>query len=91
MKFGLRMIRTTWPAAAFYVLCPPLALQAVVFLPTRFLQGFWGTIIATAACAVIGLAAKGAIVAFYVRYVENVSDDGSVRGERGSTAESVAV
>ncbi len=76
---GIRMIRRTWPAAAYYVLVPPLAIQVLVYQ----LAGIGGTslvgiCVAGAIAALISLLLKGAIAAFYLRQVPGISDDGAV-------------
>jgi hypothetical protein len=76
---GIRMIRRTWPAAAYYVFVPPLAIQVLVYQ----LAGIGGTsligiLAAAAVAALISLLFKGAIAAFYLRQVPGISDDGAV-------------
>ncbi|MEA2681927.1 MAG: hypothetical protein QOK05_255 [Chloroflexota bacterium] len=77
-RIGLRMIRKTWPAAAWYVFLPPLALQFLSVASgvdgTQSLPLIYGVglIVAT-----LDLAAKGAVAAFYLRRVP-VGRDGSL-------------
>jgi len=69
------MIRQTWPRSALYVLCPPLALN---FLNYIFPVG--GLVLQSATTCVftlVGLLAKGAIAAFYLRERGSFGDDGA--------------
>jgi hypothetical protein len=75
LSIGLTLIRQTWPRSALYVLCPPLALNALNYM---FPVG--GVIvhsIVTAAVVLTGLLAKGAIAAFYLRERGSYSEDGA--------------
>ena len=77
LHFGLRMIRTTWPSAVFYVFFPPLALQLLVFQPERVIGSRAVYVSAAAIAALINLLFKGAVAAFYLRYVDGVGDSGA--------------
>jgi hypothetical protein len=86
---GIRMIRRTWPAAAYYVFVPPLAIQVLVYQ----LAGIGGTSLvgigaAAAVAALISLLFKGAIAAFYLRQVPGISDDGAVHLVHPTTSRS---
>jgi hypothetical protein len=77
---GIRMIRRTWPAGAYYVLIPPLAIQILVYQPAGIAgTSLVGIGVAAAAAALISLLFKGAVAAFYLRYVPGIGDDGAVR------------
>jgi hypothetical protein len=82
---GVAMIRQTWPRSALYVLCPPLALN---FLHYIFPVG--GLVLQSAITFVVtlvGLLAKGAIAAFYLRERGSYSQDGAAYiGIEGETA-----
>jgi hypothetical protein len=90
LTIGFAMMRQTWPRCALYVLCPPLALNVLNFtyssgnLSMRF--------ILTAFLVLVGLLAKGAIAAFYLRERGSYSEDGAayigneVGGEASSSA-----
>ena len=59
------MIRQTWPRSGLYVLCPPMALNMLnAIYPTQIRAV---SIAATAGLALLGLLAKGATAAFYLR------------------------
>lgn len=79
LKTGLAMIRRTWPHSALYVLCPPLALNV---MQTVFPLGgpVLGTVL-SALLVVVGLLAKGAIAAFYLRVHGGQWEDGDARPE----------
>ena len=65
LGIGLRMIRQTWPRSGLYVLCPPLAVN---FVNVVFPMHQIGLRLSVAAVAtLLGLIAKGATAAFYVR------------------------
>lgn len=72
---GAAMIGQTWPRCALYVLCPPLALNVLNVIypvsasPVRFAL--------SVALALLGLLAKGAIAAFYLRERGSYSVDGA--------------
>ena len=75
LRIGFSMIRQTWPRSALYVLCPVLALNmnrlaSPVHLPMLRLM-------VDGALTVVGLLAKGATVAFYLRERPVHSDDGA--------------
>jgi hypothetical protein len=75
LRIGFSMIRQTWPRSALYVLCPVLVLNMnrlayPVHLPMLRL-------IVDGALTVVGLLAKGATVAFYLRERRVHSDDGA--------------
>jgi hypothetical protein len=76
---GLRMIWRTWPAEAYYVLVPPLAIQVLVYQLARIGGTSWfGICAAAAVAALISLLFKGAITSFYLRQVPGAGDDGAV-------------
>ncbi len=69
------MIRQTWPRSALYVLCPPLALSVMNYIfPSG---GVVFHFILTAVLTLVGLVAKGAIAAFYLRERGSYSEDGA--------------
>lgn len=72
---GFRMIRQTWPRSALYVLCPPLAVNFVnVIFPMHQL----GLRLSVAGFAtLLGLVAKGATAAFYLREKPISGPDGA--------------
>src|SRR6266404_4748898 len=75
LRIGLEMIRQTWPRCALYVLCPPLALNILHVLHPVSHLGM--QLALSAALAFVGLVAKGAIAAFYLRERGSYSDDGA--------------
>ncbi len=65
LRVGLRLLRDAWPAAAAYILVPPLALEIVVaFNRAHVTMRFAGSIVSV----VIALICKGATARFYVRH-----------------------
>ncbi len=75
LGIGFAMIRQTWPRSALYVLCPPLALSVMnLMFPSG---GVVFHFILTAVLTLVGLVAKGAIAAFYLRERGSYSDDGA--------------
>lgn len=60
---GLRTLRANWPLDATYVFVPPLLLAAFSLTTTDLATGF----VLSAAWALTGLLAKGAIARFYLR------------------------
>jgi len=75
LRIGFAMIRQSWPRCALYVLCPPLALNltSLVFRPS-----FLGVRLAlNVVLVLVGLLAKGAIAAFYLRERGSYSEDGA--------------
>jgi hypothetical protein len=75
LGIGFAMIRQTWPRCAFYVLCPPLALNIMhVVYPADTLGVQFAL---SAVLVLVGLLAKGAIAAFYLRERGSYSDDGA--------------
>jgi hypothetical protein len=65
LRIGRAMIRQTWPRSALYVLCPPLALNMLnAMYPTHVPLV---SLLTTAGLAALGLLAKGATAAFYLR------------------------
>jgi hypothetical protein len=80
-RIGLRMIPQAWPAAAFYVLFPPLAIQLVGYVPGFVgIRSWWLSYLLAVPILLASLAAKGATAAFYLRRAQ-VPDEGSLRGE----------
>ena len=75
LRIGFGMIRQTWPRCALYVLCPPLALNILHVLHPVSHLGM--QLALSAALAFVGLVAKGAIAAFYLRERGSYSDDGA--------------
>ena len=81
---GFGMIRQTWPRSALYVLCPPLALN---FLNYIFPVGGLALESAiTFVVTLVGLVAKGAIAAFYLRERGSYSQDGAAYISAGDEA-----
>ena len=72
---GFTMIRQTWPRSALYVLCPPLALNLLNYIFP--VGGVVLRFVLTSVCVLVGLLAKGAIAAFYLRERGSYSDDGA--------------
>ena len=69
------MIRQTWPRCGLYVLCPPLALNFVNAIYPVHLTSV--RLVVTAGLTVIGLLAKGATAAFYLRERPTYGPDGA--------------
>ena len=65
LGIGLRAVRQTWPAAAPYVLVPPLAFQALARLEPA--TSFLADIGLQSAWVLTALLLKGAIARFYLR------------------------
>ncbi len=65
LRIGYWMIRRTWPRCGLYVLCPPLALNFINAVYPMHLTSV--RLAVTAGLTVIGLLAKGATAAFYLR------------------------
>ena len=83
LNIGVGMIRQTWPRSALYLLCPPLALNVLHnIFPAG---GLVARLAVTCIVILVGLVAKGAIAAFYLRERGSYSEDGaayiSTRGE----------
>ena len=75
LGIGVAIIRETWPRSALYVLCPPLALN---ILQNIFpVGGVALRCIVTSVVVLVGLLAKGAIAAFYLREQGSYSEDGA--------------
>ncbi|HTB56778.1 MAG TPA: hypothetical protein VLC06_02845 [Polyangia bacterium] len=75
LRIGFQMIRQTWPRCGLYVLCPPLALNFVnAIYPMHFTSV---RLAVTAGLTVIGLLAKGATAAFYLRERPTHGPDGA--------------
>jgi len=75
LDIGLGMIGETWPRSVLYVLCPPLALS---FLNHVFPVGAPVVQLAiTCVVTIVGLLAKGAIAAFYLRERGSYAEDGA--------------
>ena len=75
LRIGFQMIRQTWPRCGLYVLCPPLALNFVNAIYPMHLSGV--RLVVTAGVTVIGLLAKGATAAFYLRERPTYGPDGA--------------
>ena len=75
LGIGFAMIGQTWPRSALYVLCPPLALSVMNYICPS--GGVVFHFILTAVLTLVGLVAKGAIAAFYLRERGSYSDDGA--------------
>jgi hypothetical protein len=65
LRIGWAMVRETWPRSALYVVCPPLALNMVNAMYPVHLRAV--QFVTLPALALLGLLAKGATVAFYLR------------------------
>ncbi len=75
LGIGFGMIRQTWPRCALYVLCPPLALSIMSWVfPVSILVA---QLTLSMVLVLVGLVAKGAIAAFYLRERGSYSDDGA--------------
>ena len=75
LRIGFQMIRQTWPRCGLYVLCPPLALNFVnAIYPVHFTSV---RLAVTAGLTLIGLVAKGATAAFYLRQRPTCGPDGA--------------
>jgi len=75
VRIGFAMIGQTWPRSALYVLCPPLALNLL-----NYVFPFGGLVLqltTTFVVTLVGLLAKGAIAAFYLRERGSYSEDGA--------------
>lgn len=72
---GGEVIRETWPRCLLYVLCPPLALTIGAQLTPS--ENHWANLGAILVLVPIGLVAKGAIAAFYLRTRGSVGEDGA--------------
>ncbi len=75
IRIGLAMIRQTWPRSALYVLCPPLALTLLNYVFP--VGGLVVQLTTTTVVTLVGLLAKGAIAAFYLRERGSHSEDGA--------------
>ncbi len=76
LRIGLAMIRQTWPRCAFYVLCPPLAVNILSVVYPVSIPG--ARLVLDVVLALAWLLAKGAIAAFYLRERGSFSDDGAL-------------
>jgi hypothetical protein len=63
VRIGTRMIASTWPSSAWYVLTPGLALTSFAFL----LHSRSTSLLVAAVTSVVALWFKGAVAAFYLR------------------------
>jgi len=72
---GFAMIGQTWPRSALYVLCPPLALNLLNYIFP--VGGLALQLLLTSVVTLVGLLAKGAIAAFYLRERGSYSEDGA--------------
>ena len=75
LRIGLQMIGRTWPRCGLYVLCPPLALNFVNTIYPTHLTGV--RLVVTAGLTALGLLAKGATAAFYLRERPTYGPDGA--------------
>jgi len=75
VRIGLTMIGQTWPRSALYVLCPPLALNLLNYIFP--VGGLVLQLTITFGVTLVGLLAKGAIAAFYLRERGSYSEDGA--------------
>ena len=75
LGIGFAMIRQTWPRSAFYVLCPPLAVNILSVVYPVSIPG--ARLVLDVVLALAWLLAKGAIAAFYLRERGSYSDDGA--------------
>ena len=76
LRIGLAMILQTWPRCAFYVLCPPLAVNILSVVYPVSIPG--ARLVLDVVLALAWLLAKGAIAAFYLRERGSFSDDGAL-------------
>ena len=75
LGIGFAMIGQTWPRSALYVLCPPLALNLLNYIFP--VGGLALQLLLTSVVTLVGLLAKGAIAAFYLRERGSYSEDGA--------------
>ena len=77
IRLGWQVTKSTWPTNAWYIFAPGVTLLAfAAVLPESVLSS--GVYLCVGMIsALLSLLFKGAIVAFYVRSVEPVSEDGS--------------
>ncbi len=75
LRIGFQMIRQTWPRCGLYVLCPPLALNFVNTIYPMHLTSV--RLVVTAGATVVGLLAKGATAAFFLRQRPTYGPDGA--------------
>lgn len=64
---GLQMVRTEWPASAWYVLFPPLAMLAAARILPASRVSLPGRFSLSVATTLLYIAFKGATAAFYLR------------------------
>src|SRR5205814_8269337 len=75
LGIGFAMIRQTWPRSAFYVLCPPLAVNILHLIhPVSNSAVQWAI---NPLLLFVSLLAKGAIAAFYLRERGTYSENGA--------------
>jgi len=77
LRIGGSMLRRTWPRSALYDLFPPLALRVNSLAYPANLPML--ELIAAAGLTVVGLLAKDATVAFYLREILVNHQDGAAR------------
>lgn len=77
LRFGLRLLRTTWPNSVWYVLTPGLTLYALaaIFPKTEIGAGV-GTVVSVVG-GLLAFGFKGAVVPYYLRYLHDASADDS--------------
>jgi len=72
IRLGLKRLRATWPASAWYVLTPGLTLSLSAYLIPRSALGVGGAIGIAVAGGLLGFAFKGAIAPFFFRSLSNL-------------------
>jgi hypothetical protein len=77
LRWGIPSLKEWWPADLLFVAVPPLAAQIVARVSGLGSPGSFGFFIASALAVLVGLLAKGAITAFYLRRIV-VEGDGWV-------------
>jgi hypothetical protein len=82
LRLGLRMVRTEWPASAWYVLFPPLATLAAARILPASRVGIPGRFGLAVASTLLYVAFKGATAAFYLRR-HDVGQNGAAFSENG--------
>ena len=81
LGIGFRMIRQTWPRSGLYVLCPPLALNFVNVIFPMHQIGL--RLLVAGVATLLGLIAKGATAAFYLREKPISAPDGAAHAPTG--------
>lgn len=77
LRFGLRMLRQTWPTSLWYALAPGIAISfSSLLVSTHALNG-WGRPILWVISGMVAFALRGTIVPFYIRRYPEVGSDGA--------------